>query len=71
MSVYTGITLAVAKGFEGRVGGMGGEGERMCAFSKINCKWGLRKQNRWGGGARFDEHHLSGPVRLHWTPMIN
>lgn len=31
--------------------------------------WGLRKQNGWWG--QLDEHHLSGPVRLYWTPMIN
>lgn len=47
-----GITLTVAKGFEEKGGWYGREerGEWMCTFSKINCEWGLRKQNGcWGG----------------------
>lgn len=38
-----------------------------------NLQVGIKetKSEGEGGVRRFDEHHLSGPVRLRWTPMIN
>lgn len=70
MSVCTAITLAEAKRFQGDVGEVRGEmgrGGVNVHIQQINCEQGLRKQNGGGGG----EDHLTGPVRLHWTPMIN
>lgn len=67
MSVYTGITLAMAKRFEERVQGGGGGLNVRIQQNKLQV--GI-KETKWEGGA-VDEHHLSGPVRLRRTPVIN
>lgn len=48
MSVYTGITLAVAKGFEGRAGGMGGEGGVNVRIQQNKLQVGI-KETKWAG----------------------
>lgn len=71
MSVYTSITLAMAKRFEGR--------EVVLVVLNLHIQQnklqvGIKETKTGGvvlGGGQFDEHHLSGPVRLCWTPMIN
>lgn len=61
------ITLDVAKGFERRDGRSGGENVHI---QQNKLQVGI-KEAKWVGGGQFDEHHLSGPVRLCWTPVIN
>lgn len=71
MSVYMGITLTVAQGFEEKGGWYWREeGEWDVHIQQNKLRAGI-KETKWVVGGHFDEHHLSGPVRLRWTPVIN
>lgn len=76
MSVYMGITLTVAKGFEEKGGWYGreegvvvmvGVGGVDVHIQQNKLRVGI-KETKWVLGGHFDEHHLSGPVRLRRTP---